>query len=95
MDRGLTDVGLLLEPVNMEKYANLPSNSSIMVHHKLACSLIIRGSVSFWDPKKITYRPLNPELTATSVLAWRRRQPFALAVEKFIEHVKENLETHA
>ena len=112
MDRGLTDIGLLLEPINMEKYdyirlnreeqwvavippdsplakleyitpedlrgmplilprrlnvqselarwfgdefeklnvvftSNLPSNSSIMVHHGLACSLIIQGSISF------------------------------------------------
>ena len=118
MDRGLTDIGLLLEPINMEKYdyirlnreeqwvavippdsplakleyitpedlrgmplilprrlnvqselarwfgdefeklnvvftSNLPSNSSIMVHHGLACSLIIQGSISFWDKEKI------------------------------------------
>lgn len=160
MDRGLTDVGLLLEPINMEKYdyvrlnqkeqwvvvmhpdshlaqleaispkdlrglplilpnrrdvqselatwfgeefeklnilftSNLSSNSSIMVHHKLAYSLIIRGSISFWDQQKITYRPLSPELTATSVLAWKRKQPFGLAAEKFIGYVKENLQTHA
>lgn len=156
MDRGLTDVGVLLEPINMEKYdyirfhrqeqwgvvmspnsplakldhitpkdlrglplilprrlnvqselarwfgnefeklnilftSNLPSNSSVMVHHGLAYSLIIRGSISFWDQEKIVYRPLFPELTATSVLAWRRKQPFGLAATKFIAHIKENL----
>lgn len=156
MDRGLTDVGLLLEPVNMEKYdyirleqreqwvvamhpdaplakleritpndlkglplvlphrlnvqselagwfgdefdnlnilftANLPSNSSIMVHHKLAYAITIRGSISFWDQKKITYRPLFPALTATSVLAWKRKQPFGLAAEKFIQYAREAL----
>lgn len=153
MDRGLTDVGLLLEPINMEKYdyirldkreqwvvvmhpasplakldqvtsndlkgvplilprrlsirselarwfgkdfdkldilftSNLPSNSSIMAHHKLAYSIVIKGSISFWDKEKIVYRPLAPELFATSVIAWKRRQPFALAAEKFIEHCK-------
>ena len=156
MDRGLTDVGLLLEPVNMERYdyirldkreqwvvvmhpdsplakldrvtsndlkdvplilprrlsvrselarwfgkdfdkldvlftSNLPSNSSIMAHHKLAYSIVIKGSVSFWDKEKIVYRPLFPELLATSVIAWKRRQPFALAAEKFIEHCKATL----
>lgn len=156
MDRGLTDIGLLLEPVSMEKYeyirlkekerwvvvmhpdaplagkeavtpedladvplilprrlnvrselanwfgphyeklhvlftSNLPSNSSIMVHNKLAYSLIICGSVSFWDKEKITYRPLCPELTATSVLAWKRRQPFSPAAERFITFMKEEL----
>ena len=157
MDRGLTDVGLLLEPVNMEKYdyirlnqreqwvavmapdtplaaldritpedlrdvplilprrldvqselarwfgaefeklnilftSNLPSNSSVMVHHKLAYSLVILGSLSFWDPNKITYRPLYPEVRATSVLAWKRKQPFGLAAEKFIAYAKETLQ---
>ncbi len=156
MDRGLTDIGLLLEPVNMEKYdylrfnqreqwvvvmhpdsplakleqitpkdlknlplilprrltvrselarwfgddfdklnvlftANLPSNSSIMVHHKLAYAIAIKGSVAFWDREKITYRPLSPALTATSVMAWKRKQPFALAAEKFIECCKSAL----
>ena len=158
MDRGLIDVGILLEPINMEKYdyirlnkkehwivvmhpdaplakldritpndlkgvplilprrlsvrselarwfgkdfekldvlftSNLPSNSSIMAHHKLAYSIVIKGSISFWDQKKITYRPLSPDLTATSVIAWKHRQPFALAAEKFIEHCKSRLTT--
>ncbi|HIZ56471.1 MAG TPA: LysR family transcriptional regulator, partial [Firmicutes bacterium] len=158
IDRGLTDIGLLLEPVNMEKYdyirlnqqeqwvvvmhpdsplakltritpkdlkgfplilprrlnvrselahwfgddyndlnillvSNLPSNSAVMAHYKLAYSLVIQGSISFWDPKKITCRPLAPALTATSVLAWKRQQPFGLATEKFIEYAKDVLHT--
>lgn len=156
MDQGLTDIGLLLEPVSMEKYdyirlnqkeqwvavmhpdsplakleyvtpkdfagvplilphrsnvqselagwfgeefeklnvlftSNLSSNSSVMVYKKLAYSIIIQGSISFWDKEKITYRPLKPELTATSVLAWKRKQPFGLAAAKFIEYLKNTL----
>ena len=156
MDRGVTDIGLLLEPINKEKYdyinlnrreqwvvvmppdsplaeldaispkdlrglplilphrlsvqselarwfgdefeklnvlftSNLSSNSSIMVYHGLAYSIIVKGSISFWDPEKITYRPLSPDLVAPSVLAWRRKQPFGLAAEKFIDYVRENL----
>ncbi len=161
MDRGLTDVGLLLEPVNMDKYdyirldkreqwvvimhpesplakleqitpkdlkglplilprrlsvrselarwfgrdfdkldvlftSNLPSTSSVMVQNKLAYSISIKGSVSFWDKEAVTCRPLSPALTATSVIAWRRKQPFALAAEKFIEHCRDtSSESHA
>lgn len=155
MDRGLTDLGLLLEPVDMEKYdfirmkekekwvvamhpssplaekeyvtaedlsdvplilprrlnvrselanwfgdyydqlqvlftSNLPANSSIMVQKKLAYALIVSGSIDLWDQKKITYRPVYPEVTASSVLAWKRRQPFGLAAEKFIFHMKQH-----
>ena len=71
--------------------SNLPSNSSIMVHNKLAYALSVQGSVSFWDPAKITCRPLYPALTATCVLAWKRQQPFGLATARFIEHIKSAL----
>lgn len=153
MDKGLVDIGLLLEPINVEKYdfirlstrerwvvlmrpddplaqkesitsqdlenlpvilprrlnvqnelaswfgdsfdrlhvlftSNLSTNGSIMVYNGLAYSVVIEGSVPFWDPSKITYRPLRPELTATSVLAWKKQQPFSLAATKFIAHIK-------
>lgn len=153
MDKGLLDLGLLLEPIDVEKYefirfdlkenwvvlmrpddplaekesvtagdlalsplilprrtrvqseiaswfgdyydsldvvftSNLNTNSAIMVESGLAHSIVIEGAVSFWDQTKITYRPLEPSLTATSVLAWKRGQPFSLAATKLIEHAK-------
>lgn len=152
MDKGLIDIGLLLEPVDMEKYdfirldmkenwvvlmrpddplakkenvtaedllplplilprrmgvqselaswfgdyygklnvvftSNLSTNGAVMVEAGLAYSLVIEGAV-LWDQSKITYRPLSPALTATSVLAWKRGQPFSLAATKFINHIK-------
>jgi len=153
MDRGLVDIGLLLEPIDIEKYeyirldmeerwgvlmrpddplaakesvtskdlaklplilprrlsvqseianwfgdyyenlnvlftSNLSTNASIMVNYGLAYAVVIEGSIPFWDRSKIAYRPLSPDLTATSVLAWKRGQPFSLASTKFIEHIK-------
>lgn len=156
IDRGLTDIGLLLEPINIDKYdfirlnqkekwvvsmhpddplakkpyvtaddlvgvplmiphrlnvqselanwfgdsyeklnvifkSNLPANGSVMVYNRLAYAISVTGSIELWDKEKITYRPLYPELTATSVLAWKRHQPFGRASEKFIEYLKMNL----
>lgn len=153
MDRGLLDLGLLLEPVDVEKYdfirfdvkekwivlmrpddplakkdsitprdlselplilprrtrvrselaswfgdyyekldvvftSNLNTNAAIMVESGLAYSIVVEGAVPFWDQAKMTYRPLKPPLTATSVLAWKRGQPFSLAATKFIEFSK-------
>lgn len=68
--------------------SNLSTNSALMVQRGLAYSIAIEGSVPFWDEEKITYRPLYPELTANSVLAWKKQQPFTLAADKFIEHLK-------
>lgn len=156
MDKGLLDLGLLLEPVDMEKYdfirlntkerwvvlmppdspltvkesvtasdlaelplilprrlqvrselaswfgdyyknldvlftSNLSTNGAVMVNKGLAYSLVIEGSIPFWDSSKIIYRPLSPELPATSVLAWKRGQPFSLAASKFITYAKQFL----
>ncbi len=153
MDKGLLDLGLLLEPIDIEKYdyvrmdikerwvalmppdsplaqkeyvtagdlsglpliiprrmrvqselanwfgdyynnlnvlftCNLSTNGAVMVNQGLAYSLVIEGAVPFWDTSKIAYRPLYPELTATSVLAWKRGQPFSPAATKFIEYSK-------
>lgn len=68
--------------------SNLPTNGALMVRKGLAYSLVIEGAVPFWDKNEITYRPLYPELSANSVLAWKKGQPFSLAVTKFIEHMK-------
>lgn len=152
LDKGLLDIGLLLEPVDMEKYdfirldmkekwvvlmrpedplaekesvtaedllslplilprrmnvqselaswfgdyydkidvaftSNLSTNSAVMVGAGLAYALAIEGA-ALWDPSKITYRPLFPALTATSVLAWKRGQPFSPAATKFIDQMK-------
>lgn len=153
MERGLVDIGLLLEPIDIEKYdfirldykerwvvvmrpdcflaekeyitakdlsklplimprrlkvqselaswfgnyydglnvlftSNLNTNAAVMVSRGLGYSIVIEGMMPFWDQSKITYRPLYPPLTATSVLAWKRGQPFSLAATKFIEHLK-------
>ena len=153
MDKGLIDIGVLLEPIDMEKYefirlqgkerwvllmrpddplaekeaihakdlenaplilprrtniqnelsnwlgssfreqqvlftGNLTTNSALIVQRGLAYSLVIEGSIPFWDKEKIAYRPLSPELTANSVLAWKKQQPFSLAATKFIEYMK-------
>lgn len=68
--------------------SNLTTNGALMVQRGLAYSLVIEGSIPFWDKEKIAYRPLYPELTANSVLAWKRQQPFSLAATKFIEYIK-------
>lgn len=68
--------------------SNLSTNGALMVQKGLAYSLVIEGSVPFWDKEKITFRPLSPELTANSVLAWKKQQPFSPAATKFIQHMR-------
>ncbi len=156
LDKGLTDIGLLLEPVDIDKYefirmnikekwvvlmrsddplaenesvtpkelsklpvclvkrplvknelaswfgnyfknlhivftSNMSTNAAIMVQNGLTYALVLEGSLPYLNTKQICYRPLSPELTATSVLTWKRHQPQSLAVAKFIEHIRQQL----
>lgn len=153
IDNGITDIGILLEPVEIEKYdfirlnvkenwvvlmpaddklaqkeyvtvedlsklplimtkrqsirneieswfrgymaesnivvsSNLSTNASIFVEQGVGYALTIEGAMPFLDKSKVTYRPLQPEKTTTSVLVWKKHQPFSSAVTKFIEHLQ-------
>lgn len=153
MDDGLTDIGLLLEPVDMERYeyvrmpvrerwaavmpagvplarrayvtaqdlaglpvimprrqkvhdevanwfgsryeklrvvgaSNLSTNAALLVRSGLGCALIIEGGLPFLEQSEVRMLPLYPELSATSVLAWKRGQPFSTAANRFLEHIK-------
>ena len=153
MDDGLTDVGLLLEPVDLERYeyirmpvkerwaavmpagvplakreyvtanelaaipvimpsrqkvhdevanwfgsyyeklrvigvSNLSTNAAMMVRAGLGYALIIEGALPFLEQSEVRMVPLYPELTATSVLAWKRGQPFPTAGSRFLEYEK-------
>lgn len=71
--------------LNVQFTSNLNSNGAMMVNQGLGYSVCIESFLPFWNQHKITYRPLFPELTATSVLAWKRNEPFSIAVSKFIQ----------
>ena len=68
--------------------SNLSTNSAIMVQNGLGCSLVIEGSVPFWSHEEVTYRPLSPEISAASVIAWKRNAPHGIAAGKFIEFLQ-------
>ena len=67
--------------------SNMSTNSAIMAKHGFGCALAVEGSLPYVDPNELALRPLEG-LVSTSVLAWKREQPFSPAVTKFIEFVK-------
>ena len=86
--------GDYFKSLNVLFKSNLPTNGAVMVQEGLGYSLMVRGiGDSLWSKEKLCSRPLYPELSATTVLAWKRQQPFSRAAEKFIEHVKGSLGT--
>lgn len=67
---------------------NMSTNASILVRNGLGYALHIEGSRPFLDQMQVCSLPLGPELAATTVLAWKKRQPFSVTTTKFIEFAK-------
>lgn len=80
-----------MDKLNIVASSNLSTNASILVEQKAGYALVIEGAMPFLDKTKVTYRPLYPERKTTSVLVWKKHQPFSLAVTKFLEYIQCNL----
>lgn len=81
-----------IDKLNIVALSNMSTNAAILVEQGFGYALVIEGSLPFLDTTKICYRPLSPERASTSVLAWKKNQPFAPAVKKFLEHILSALE---
>lgn len=76
------------EHLDIRYTSNLSTNAAIIVKNGYGYAVVIEGATTLWDSSQIVARPLSPALSATTVLAWRRNQPFGHVTEKFIEHIK-------
>lgn len=76
------------EKMHVIGISNLSTNSAQMVRAGMGYALTVEGSLPFLDESEICMRPMYPELYATSVLAWKRNQPFSGAVNAFIQFTK-------
>ena len=67
---------------------NLINNAAPLTENGVACVLTVEGAVDMFDPARFAFRPLTPELSMTSVLAWKKLSPYAGAAGKFLEYIK-------
>ena len=65
--------------------SNLGTNAGVMAIHGLGYPVSIEGAAKYWRADLLVQRRLYPEITASTVIAWRRNIPCSLAVNKFIE----------
>ena len=67
---------------------NLIDNAAPLAERGIACVLFVEGAVEMFDPARFAFRPLTPELSMTSVLAWKKLSPYSGAAGKFLEYIK-------
>ncbi len=67
--------------------SNLGTNAGIMAQYGLGYPVSIEGAARYWREDLLVQRPLDPPITAGTVIAWRRNVPCSNAVNCFIEEI--------
>ena len=67
--------------------SNLGTNAGVMAAYGLGYPVSIEGAAKYWREDLLVQRRLFPEITANTVIAWRRNIPYSQAVYKFIEEI--------
>ncbi|MCI5650334.1 MAG: LysR family transcriptional regulator [Fusicatenibacter sp.] len=67
--------------------SNLGTNAGVMAAHGLGYPVSIEGAAKYWKEDILVQRRLFPEITASTVIAWRRNIPYSQAVNRFIEEI--------
>ena len=73
--------------LNIVATHNLNSNTAVMVSKKIGISLTIQTDL-IKDFSAVKILPLKPELSARTVLVWKKNIPMNMATEKFIEFLR-------
>lgn len=68
--------------------SNLGTNAGIMAMYGLGYPVSIAGAARYWHEDLLVQRELYPQVTASTVIAWRRNIPYSQAVKKFIEEIR-------
>lgn len=87
MNKGLVDIGLLSEPVDTEgfDYIRIANSDRWVVSMRPDDPLAKKEHIEKKD--LLVQRSLYPQITANTVIAWRRNIPNSPAVDKFIEKI--------
>ena len=67
--------------------SNLGTNAGVMAIHGLGYPVSIEGAAKYWREDLLIQIRLYPEITASTVIAWRRNIPYSLAMNRFIEEI--------
>ena len=69
------------------------THAAMFINSGAACGLTIEGAVDLFEDSKMVFKPLNPRLELTAVLAWKLFHSLSGAAAKFLEYFKEYLKS--
>ena len=86
-------LGADINKLNVLATVNMMTHAAIFINSGAACGLTIEGAVDLFEDSKMVFKPLNPRLELTAVLAWKRFHSLSGAAAKFLEYFKEYLKS--
>ena len=69
--------------------SNLGTNAGVLASKGAGYPISVEGAGRYWKEEYIVQKRLYPEITANTVIAWRRNIPNSPVVERFIEEIKD------
>lgn len=73
--------------LNISFISNLGTNAAVMAANGLGYPVSIEGAAKYWRKDILVQRKLFPEITASTVIAWRRNIPYSQPVAAFIREI--------
>ena len=67
--------------------SNLGTNAGVMAANGLGYPISIEGAAKYWREDILVQRRISPEITTSTMIAWRRNIPYSLAIRKMIEEI--------
>lgn len=85
-------VGDEFDKLKIKATYDIITNVASLVACGKAYAFTLDGAVALCDPARLTFRPLQPELSMSSVLAWKKFKPGYNLVWKFLEYFQQRHE---
>lgn len=84
-------LGYSFERLNIVGTYNLIFNASVMVDEGICCALAINGLINTTGDSNLCFRPLEPEIKADTIIAWKRHPAFSKSAEIFLKYLQDEL----
>lgn len=75
--------------MNIRGYVNLMDNALPLVENSDWGCLTIDGAASYLNSERVVFRPLVPEITSNTVLAWRKYGMSFGVASAFLAYIKQ------
>ncbi len=81
-----------IDRLNIFATSNIITNAQIIMKPGNICFMTIEGAMESFQEGNMVFRPLYPELSLSSVLVWKKFQPFSNAAGRFLTEFKTMLQ---